>query len=285
MDGIDQMDSFRRRLLELSRILTDEDASYAYVLQRMQRAGWLRCGDCGFESFYLLSRNRLKCRRCRREFRPLRTTTFAALNLSPAQWLSMVNYFVLEVPTHTAATRCGINYKTALRAYAFIRQAILSEAGIELSSDGRCREVLAVGIIDTVEQGTVKMLEPDQTRELLDSGVARVRKGMLVYTDRWGAFDTVVVLAERRAWRHRKRVFQNSVYVDYIGGFWQYAKQYIIGNRALNRGNLLMLCKELEWRYNHRTEDQFEMIVDRMLCTRKGMNRSRPVRLEMTASS
>lgn len=261
------MDAFRRRLLELSRILTDGEASYAYVLQRMQRAGRLRCGSCGFESFYVLSRNRLKCRQCRHEFRPLRETTFAALNLSLTQWLCMVNYFVLGTPTRTAGTRCGVNYKTALRAYVLIRKAILSETVVELPSPSVRGGAVAIGIIDTVEMGEVRVVESERVLELLSSDVARVRKGLLVYTDRWGEFDTVVVLGERRAWQHRKRVLQSAVYVDYLGGFWQFAKPHILGNRALNRRNLYGVLKELEWRYNHRSEDQFELIVDRMLST------------------
>ncbi len=275
-NGMDRMDAFRRRLLELSRILTDDEASYAYLLQRLQRAGRLRCGSCGFESFYLLSRNRLKCRQCRREFRPLRDTLFAALNLSLAQWLSMVNYFVLEVPVHTAALRCGVNYKTALRAYAVIRQALFPDLERGVSAGVAGGKTLALGIIDTVDWAEVRLLGAEQILELLRSEVARVRKGTLVYTDRWGEFDTVVVLGERRAWRHRKRVLQEAVYVDNIGGFWCYAKQYLLGNRALNRGNLLKVLKELEWRYNHRAEDQFEMIVDRMLSGRTTDGGTRP---------
>ncbi len=44
----------------------------------------------------------------------------------------------------------------------------------------------------------------------------------------------------------------------------------------MNRGNLLKVLKELEWRYNHRAEDQFEMIVDRMLSGRTTDGGTRP---------
>jgi len=278
------MDPFRRRLIELSRILTDDAASYSYLLQRLERAGRLRCVGCGFESFYLLSRCRLKCRRCRREFRPLVGTMFSALNMSLSGWLSMVNFFVMEVPVQEAAARARVNYKTALRAYTLIRRAIVEPLG-QGGELGEPVGSVAIGIIDDVERAELILLDAQRTLALLESGVSGVRKGMIFYTDLWQEFHTVLVLCTPGGWRPRKSQLVEEVYVDHVQGFWQYAKRVLLGNRAINRGNVIVVLQELQWRYNTRQADQFELIVDRMLATPTRRGKIRPASPEVTASA
>ncbi|MBC7185604.1 MAG: hypothetical protein H5U38_01070 [Calditrichaeota bacterium] len=279
------MDTFRRRLLELSGILTDEEASYAYLLQRLQKMGMLRCGKCDFDSFYVLSRSRLKCRRCRWEFRPLVATAFSALNVPLSTWLRMVNHFVAEVPTREAAARCDLNYKTGLRAYALIRQAILGPWIHDAADDYQAKDCVAIGVLDKVDYGEARLLDAPQARAVLQSDLARVRKGKILYTETWQEYDTVVLFVDRRSYQRRKTRWADAVYVDYIQGFWQYAKGHILGNRAINRGNIFMAMKELEWRYNHRDDDQFELIVDGLLAASARRGTRRPMGLEATTTN
>lgn len=278
--GTELMDTFRRRLLELSGILTDEEASYAYLLQRLLKMGMLRCGKCDFDNFYVLSRSRLKCRRCRREFRPLVATAFSALNVPLSTWLCMVNHFVAEVPAREAARRCNLNYKTGLRAYALIRQAILGPWLHDAADDDQAKDCVAIGVLDKVEYGEARLLDALQARAVLELDLERVRKGKILYTEPWQEYDTVVVFVEQRSCQRRRTCRTDAVYVDYIQGFWQYAKGHLLGNRAINRGNLFIVMKELEWRYNHRDDDQFEVVVDALLAASAHEGNTRPVRFE-----
>ncbi len=278
------MDPFRRRLLELSRILTDDDASYSYLLQRLERAGRLRCGNCGFESFYVLSRYRLKCRHCRHEFRPLAGTAFSALKMPLSRWLTMVNFFVMGVPVRETAGRCRVNYKTALRAYALARRAVVASQSQEASRHSPHSGTMAIGIVDGLEGVEVELLDRARTLALFHSGIVGVRRGMIFYTDLWQEFHTVVVLCEPGAWRPRRRQLVDAVYVDHVQGFWQYAKKILLGSRAINRGNILPVLKELQWRYNTREADQFELVVDRLLAMAMVRRRGQK-RPEVTAGS
>lgn len=275
------MNSFRRRLLELSRVLTDEEAAYAYLLQRLQRAGRLRCQRCGSESFYLLSRYRLKCRQCRSEFRPLAATALSALNLPLSTWLSLINDFALAVPPQRAAARSAINYKTALRAYHLVREAVL---GSEAQKAGdSVPGLMVIGIVDGEEQASVELLEAPVAQELVDSDLARVRKGIIVYTERCGRYDTVVIVGEKKTVRGAFSPVK-AVDVDYLQGFWHFAKHFVFGNRAVTRRNLFAVLKELEWRYNNRDADLFDLIVDRLLAARAGRGGKRRRRSETAAS-
>jgi transposase-like protein len=279
------MDTFRRRLLELSGILTDEEAAYAYLLQRLQKMGMLRCGKCDFDSFYVLSRSRLKCRRCRWEFRPLVATAFSVLNVPLSTWLSIVNYWVAEVPARQAAARCNLNYKTGLRAYTLIRHAVLGPQLHGTADDVQAKDYPAIGVLDKVEYGEARLLDAAQGEAVLKSDLARVRKGKILYTEPWQEYDTVVAFVDRGRRRQRRAKWADAVYVDYLQGFWQYAKGYLLGNRAINRGNIFIVIKELEWRYNNRDADQFELIVEGLLAASMGRGKTRPMRPEVTTTN
>ncbi|MGQ9560785.1 MAG: hypothetical protein ACUVWA_09745 [Candidatus Oleimicrobiaceae bacterium] len=276
------MNSFRRRLLELSRVLTDEEAAYAYLLQRLQRAGRLRCQRCGSESFYLLSRYRLKCRQCRSEFRPLASTVLSALNLPLSTWLSLINDFALTVPPQRAAARSAINYKTALRAYNLVREAVLSAEAQKEARDS-LPGLLVIGIVDGEEQASVELLEGPVAQKLVDSDLARVRKGIIAYTERYGRYDTVVMVGERKTVRGASPPVK-AVDVDYLQGFWHFAKHFVLGNRAVTKRNVFAVLKELEWRYNNRDADLFDLIVDRLLAAPAGRGGKRRRRSETAAS-
>ena len=108
----------------LAKIVSDEDLSFKFLCGRL---GGLCCPDCGGRDFYVMSRRRFRCKKCRGDFRPLAATWFSCLNLSCSQWLSMVKLFELSVSAKKAAEQLSISYNTALRGFDVIRRAIVNE--------------------------------------------------------------------------------------------------------------------------------------------------------------
>jgi tRNA(Ile2) C34 agmatinyltransferase TiaS len=58
-------------LLALARLVTDEQKAFQYLLSRMRSPS---CPFCNGKTFYIMSRTRLRCSRCRNDFRPLLAT-------------------------------------------------------------------------------------------------------------------------------------------------------------------------------------------------------------------
>jgi transposase len=48
----------------------------------------------------------------------------------------------------------------------------------------------------------------------------------------------------------------------YLEGFWSYAKERFMKYHGINNRNYPLYLKEMEFRYNHRNEDVFIMLVD-----------------------
>lgn len=64
---------------------------------------------------------------------------------------------------------------------------------------------------------------------------------------------------------HRYKFKQGKVYINGIEGFWAFAKERLIKHHGISKEKFLYYIKEMEWRYNNREKDLFEVLVDLML--------------------
>nr|WP_245523418.1 IS1595 family transposase [Spirochaeta thermophila] len=99
--------------------------------------------------------------------------------------------------------------------------------------------------------------------ELVRLAVAKVKRGSLVYTDRFKSYDGLVSYGFRhKRIDHGKRFANGKVYINGIEGFWSYAKGRLLQHHGVSVERFPLYLKELEWRYNHREEDLFELLLE-----------------------
>jgi transposase len=101
---------------------------------------------------------------------------------------------------------------------------------------------------------------------LMTETVKRVRRGSIVYTDKWRGYDSLMFCGYKHLnIDHRYKFKQGKVYINGIEGFWSFAKERLIKHHGISRQKFLFYIKEMEWRYNNRGKDLFEILVDLML--------------------
>jgi len=101
---------------------------------------------------------------------------------------------------------------------------------------------------------------------LMTETVKRVRRGSIVYTDKWRGYDSLMFCGYKHLnIDHRYKFKQGKVYINGIEGFWSFAKERLIKHHGISRKKFLFYIKEMEWRYNNRGKDLFEVVVDLML--------------------
>lgn len=278
------MDDLNTKLLALSRIFSDEQASFSYLLRLLQKRATLICPQCHYDDFYLLSRRRLKCRKCRKEFRPLVHTRLSTLNISCAQWLSIVKKFELGLSARQAFQEIDLSYKTTLKAFTIIRGTILEMLSyqdpalrLELENEtqcnseknkrpylhrpGKCAQIF--GISEEEGNVTVDIIKHLSTQALAVAEVKKARRGSIIYTDRWEQYDALLFCignSQRADPRYKFR--SEHVYIDSRNGFWSYALKKLAKPHVLAEGRFLSYLKELEWRYNHQHQDIFDLLIN-----------------------
>ena len=267
---------------EFKNVVKTDKKAYRYLKQYCEKKGHLFCANCGRADPYHLASGRMRCRRCKSDFNLFSGRWLSNVRLPPAQWLWMVKLFVLEVSTNTAASELEISYPTALRAMDAIREAIMENSHVpkelegEVEADesyfggrrkgkrgrGAAGKVPVFGIIERKGRVWVQPVKDVTADTLLDLTVRKVRRGSLVYTDKYKSYDSLMFYGYgHMKINHSKHFVRQQVYINGMEGFWSYAKQRLMKFHGVDPHKFPMYLKEQEFRYNNRDKDIFQLVV------------------------
>ncbi len=140
-----------------------------------------------------------------------------------------------------------LSYKTALRAFDAIRYSILEELAntdkvlkgqIEADeayfggkrngkSRTRCqKQDHCVWNLREKARVHVEIVNNVKAKTLLKSTIRKVKKGSIVYTDKWKGYDSLVFHGYKHlSVDHNKMFGKGDVYINGIEGFWSFAKE------------------------------------------------------------
>ena len=269
-------------------LVKDEKKACRYLSKKCLKNGHRLCPRCGFRRHYKLRDGRRRCARCRYTFHDFSGRWINHGRLSCIQWLSIIKLFELEVSTRKIASQVGIAYNTAYRAVQTIRYAILAHSdeddfgllGGEVELDesyfggsrkgkrgrGASGKVPVFGILERNGKVKVSVVKDVTARTLLDLTVKTVRRGSIVYTDKFRSYDSLMFCGYRHLKvDHGKRFASGKVYINGLEGFWSWAKERLMKHHGISKRVFPFYLKELEFRYNHRHTDIFDKLTD-FLC-------------------
>ena len=269
---------------EIGRLVSSDIIALEYL---WKKNGTAECPNCGGSEFYYLGRARARCQSCKRDIWPLKNTRFSSMKISPSQWLSIIKLFELSVSTLKATQDVGLSYKTTLKAYDILRRTLVEEATKddamfkgELEADesyfggkrkgkrgrGAGHKTIVYGILERGGKVMVSIIPNASAESLLTETVKKVRRGSIVYTDKWRGYDSLMFCGYKHlSIDHRYKFKYGKVYINGIEGFWSFAKERLIKHHGISKEKFLYYIKEMEWRYNNRGKDLFEVLVDLML--------------------
>lgn len=277
-------------LIELGKLISDEKKSLQYLYNKIND---LSCPSCGQRELYFMSRKRLRCNKCECDFRPLNDTNFSAIKISASKWLSLIKLFELSISARKASAEVKLSYNTTLKAFDIIRLSILHDSiahgdefkgEIELDESyfggkrkgnrgrGAAGKTIVFGILERGGKVSVDIVKDVSAETLMQETVKKVRRGSIVYTDKWRSYDSLMFCGYKHLnIDHKHKFKEGKVYINGVEGFWSFAKERLIKHHGISPHKFILYLKEMEWRYNNRNEDLFDIIVNYML---------RPIKLE-----
>ena len=226
--------------------------------------------------------NRRRCSRCKYTFHDFSGRWVNQGRLTCVQWLSLFKLFELEVSVRKMSQQTGLSYKAVYRAVNTIMTHSndaeeLLNGEIELYESyfgGRCKgnrgrgvagKVPVFGILE--RNGIVQVtVVPNVTAEkLLGFTVKKVRRDSVVYTDKFRSYDSLMFCGYRHLKIDHKKLFSSGkVYINGLEGFWSWAKERLIKHHGVSKEHFSLYLKELEFRYNNRNNDLFDLIANFM---------------------
>ena len=106
---------------------------------------------------------------------------------------------------------------------------------------------------------------PDCSRATLQ-GIIRGRVDLesVIHSDGWRGYDGLVDLGYQKHFRvqHSHNEFSNKhSHINGIESFWSYAKTRLVRFRGLQKQTFYLHLKECEFRFNHRQEDIYLLVL------------------------
>lgn len=191
-----------------------------------------------------------------------------------SKFVLALKLFVLEVPVNRAYRELGISYNTAHKVYSLVRKAIFhctsgdehllkGEVEADESYFGGKRKgnrgrrakgkIPVFGILERQGKVRVEIVEDVSAESLLRATIKKVKRGSLIYTDRFRSYDGLVMYGfKHERVDHSQRFSNGRVYINGIEGFWSYAKERLLKYHGVGKDNFGYYLKELEFRYNNR---------------------------------
>jgi transposase len=267
-----------------NNLVSSEAKARRYLLKKSLNFQQRFCPRCNTRKLYKLADGRRRCSKCKYSFHDFSCRWINNGNLTAVQWLGIIKLFELEVSVRKMASQMGLAYNTVYNTVKVVRMAIVSHADdaeellageIELDESyfggrrkgnrgrGAAGKVPVFGILE--RNGKVQVtVVPNVTAEtLIGLTVKTVRRGSIVYTDKFGSYNSLMFCGYRHLKiDHSKRFSSGKVYINGLEGFWSWAKERLIKHHGVSKENFPLYLKELEFRYNNRNNDIFEIVAD-----------------------
>jgi transposase len=222
----------------LEVLVKSEKTAYRHLKKMCRKNGHKFCPQCGYKYTYLLSNGRYRCKRCRYDFGEFTGRWLSSTRLSAKQWIWLIKLFSLEISTRKIAKELEISYATALKAVDAIRKSIimhgtddLLKGKIEMDEAyfggkrkgnrgrGAGGKVPVFGIMERNGQVSVNIVPDVSADTLLSLTVKKVKRGSVVYTDRWKSYDALMFCGYKHMKiDHSKRFSREKVHIN---GMWQ----------------------------------------------------------------
>lgn len=273
-------------LLSFGKIISDEIITIQFLESKRTRK--IICPFCKSKKIYTMkSKMRFRCKMCKKDFRPFGDSKFQLVKISYSKWLALIKLFELSVSAKVASEQTQTSYKTALKAFDVIRFSILEELAKtddvlrgEIEADeayfggkrkgnrgrGAKNKTIVFGILEKKGKVSVDIVNNVSAKTLLASTVKKVKKGSIVYTDKWRGYNSLMFSGYNHlSVDHNTRFANGKVYINGIEGFWSFAKERMAKHHGISSSKFLLYIKEMEWRYNNRASNLFDLVVNYML--------------------
>ena len=131
---------------------------------------------------------------------------------------------------------------------------------------GSGSKTIVFGILERDNRVSVSILEDVSAKTLVEETVKKVRRGSIVYTDRWRGYSSLMFCGYKHLSIDHEYSFKSGkVYINGIEGFWSFAKERLIKYHGISKEKFLYYIKEMEWRYNNRNKELYGLLINYML--------------------
>jgi len=215
----------------------------------------------------------------------MRNRYFRRSRISVAKFRLLLRLFCLDMEATKVAQLAGLNRNSVNQYFQHFRRRLaqLCEAESPLRGEvevdesyfggrrirgkrgrGAFKKVPVFGLLK--RHGKVyTQIVPNCSRAVLTAILkGKVVLGSVIYSDGWKGYSGLVDLGYKKHHRvdHGRNEFvKHKAHINGIENFWGLAKMRLAKFRGLNRSTLPLHLKECEFRFNHRRDNLYQLLL------------------------
>ena len=257
-------------MVKLSKVMTDEHKAEEFLREIGILKTFRKCPYCGNKQCGKVRRNFYKCYLCKREWSVRKGSILERMKIPFNKFVLALKLFELEIPVLKACKELELSYNTVHKLFMVIRVKIYKKSSEdnllkgEVEADesyfggkkkgkrgrGAKSKIPVFGILERKGKVKVEIVKDVKSETLLKETIRKVKRGSLIYTDKFRSYDGLVMYGFRHERiDHSKRFANGKVYINGIEGFWSYAKGKLLKFHGLSPETFKYYLKELEFRY------------------------------------
>jgi len=207
-------------------------------------------------------------------------------HLSERKFRELIKLFSADIEAKKIALLINVNVKTVNRILLLLRkriaglaeqESVFSSGEIEIDESffgarrvrgkrgrGARGKTIVFGMKKRNGNVYTQIVRNCSSRELLPIIQEHADSKAVIYSDEWKAYDGLVNFGYKKHYRvtHSKDVFANGrAHVNGIENFWGVAKTRLTKFRGMNKNTFYFHLKETEWRFNHRHENIYVLLL------------------------
>jgi transposase len=210
---------------------------------------------------------------------------FARARISRAKFRQLLRLFALDLTATQITELTHLNRNTVNRYLRLIRQAVAEHcerespfAGdVELDESyfgarrvrgkrgrGARGKTIVFGIYKRNGRVYTEIVPNCKKASLQAIIRGKVELAATIHTDGFRSYDGIVHMGYRKHYRvrHDRDEFAcGSAHINGIEGFWGMAKTRLVKFRGMRQETFYLHLKECEFRFNHRTEDLYQLLL------------------------
>ena len=209
-------------------------------------------------------------------------------HISERKFREILRHFCLDIPASKTALLTNTNRNTVNRLYNLLREYVVclgleeqkeftGEIEVDESYFGARRvrgkrgrgakgKIPVVGLLKRKGMVFTKVVTNCSKEQLMPVIKGKILGGSTVHTDGWTSYDGLILngYQHKRVFHSKDEFVRGKSHVNGIESFWSFAKRRISKFNGLRNNKFLLHLKESEYRWNHKEEDLYKLMLKKL---------------------
>lgn len=209
-------------------------------------------------------------------------------HISKAQFRIILQCFAKDFDSYSTAEISGISRRSIQKYFEKLRNRIVEwvsdeklfsgEAEVDESyfgprrirgkrGRGAGKKVLVLGILKRGGNVYTQVISRATKENILPILQGKILEETTVHTDGWRSYDGLIDVNSFKHYRvyHSKDEFvRGKSHINGIESFWSFCKRRMRKQNGVRKTKFLIHLKESEWRWNHRNDDLYKILLKKI---------------------